>query len=617
MSVLALLAGLAVVAGYWYMTRPIGLPRGYVEDFCGDLSRQIMADSLKKFGSPQFTTDRFMAPSGMTVPYFSWSLERDWIGAYVWMWNKDFPFMWVYFGLSLLISYLAVGLVLRKICFPGASAWLIALVPLLFHVPRHFKMWHHFEYMAQHWVYLSFFLDAWIWWRFYREKKVSVTSEFWRLFIQLGVFCSPGYFWGPTVLEWMIMRFVMLAMVWRWRKMGQSVAIRRPSWAAAVPVIGCVAMVLIEIRWFLPLLTEMRKLGTVSQGPGWFAHFGFVVRPLWLDDLFGSGVWLIKLITGLSIQWKLPVIDTPETVVTIGWFYWIPLILAVRALSKKKGGPGFSAVIPFMLLIITAVLYMSWGKPYIVQKAIQAFIPFMKFFRVASRWGQFLPLLTFIVVMLSWSELSSWFSSWFKRNRRQARVWCVAFVALSALEMRWLLVEPNMLPPLHGSTIRLLDGIRFSAGTTVLDLPFCVAGGNGVCTAAQCPNYPKSTIGQCFGMWHEKKVFGLYQSRLVESQCGIYNHAPYVSWFDAWARQRCFTDAEFTNFCAYLDSHGEFSAILVYPDIWVGAASAECKVKFDSHLGEPVGEGVFQSDARRGGRPADLMRVIKYRPKCI
>src|SRR5207245_1289081 len=95
-----------------------------------------------------------------------------------------------------------------------------------------------------------------------------------------------------------------------------------------------------------------------------------------------------------------------------------------------------------------------------------------------------------------------------------------------------------------------------------------LSGGNGVCTAAQCPNYPMSTVGQCLMRWHDKSVYGLYSFRMNEEYCQVYNRAPYLSWFEAWKQQRCFTDGEWKDFCGYLSARAELSAILVYPDIW-------------------------------------------------
>lgn len=164
--------GLALIAAYWLWVHPPGFGRfGYAGDFCPDFVRQIMADNLQRFGRPVFTTDRFMTPEGASVPFLSWSMERDWIGAYVWRWNRDFPFLWVYFGISLAVSYLGVGWILRRMSLPHAAAWALAAGVVLFNIPRHFKTYYHFEHLPQHWVYWSLFLDAWIWQRFWRGPQ--------------------------------------------------------------------------------------------------------------------------------------------------------------------------------------------------------------------------------------------------------------------------------------------------------------------------------------------------------------------------------------------------------------------------------------------------------------
>ena len=211
-SYFAFWLGLVAVLAYWYLVRPVG-GIGYVEDFCSELSRRAMAENLLKFSAPTFVSDLFMAPFGTPIAFFSWSIERDWLGAYVWMWNREFPFLWVYFAFSLLGSYFVVGAILRRMGLNSVAAWGLAAGVVVLHIPRHFKIWYHIEYLSQHWVYWSLFLDAWIWHRFIREKRWSWNLEIWRGFCLLGVLGSPGYFWGPMVLEWIILRLCFVAVL--------------------------------------------------------------------------------------------------------------------------------------------------------------------------------------------------------------------------------------------------------------------------------------------------------------------------------------------------------------------------------------------------------------------
>src|SRR4051812_145388 len=109
--------GLLFVLAYWFSLHPPGFGRlGYVEDIGSiEITRQVMADNLIAHGKPGFFTDRFGAPNGISIAFASWSLERDWLGAYFWMWNRDFPFLWVYLGASLLLTYLGSGFLIRKL----------------------------------------------------------------------------------------------------------------------------------------------------------------------------------------------------------------------------------------------------------------------------------------------------------------------------------------------------------------------------------------------------------------------------------------------------------------------------------------------------------------------
>lgn len=589
--------GLAAILVYWFSVRPVGIPHGYSEDMCyPDMVRQLMADQLREFGKPTFITDRFMTPEGASVPYMAWSIERDWLGAYFWMWNKYFPFAWFYFGLSLVVTYLGVGWIVRRMGLNPGWAWALTASVVIFHVPRHFKIWHHYEHQLQHWIYFAFFLDAWIWQRFRRENRWSWVLELWRAFLMVGMLGTVGYFWGPLILEWALVRIAMLAL-FRKRKIQVE-----GSWRWAIPpVVLSWVMLAAYSRWYIPLFYEAKKLGPVPQGLGWFAHLGFLVRPLWLSSLVSG----------------LPPIDAPETVVSIGWFFWIPAILAIWVLRKKKGGPGLGTIFPFFLLLILAFLYLGTGKPYLVHKLLQTMIPFMSFFRVASRWGLFLPQLMVILVVLAWPELRAWTRRLIERRGiRVVAPLVLLFVISSIEEMTWLRVPVNMMAPMPQAVADMLNRIRDLPGTSVLNLPFCVAGGNGVCTESQCPNYPYSTTGECLRIWHEKKIYGLYQSRMVDSHCAIYNKQPYQSWFNAWAAQRCFTDLEWKEFCGYLSGHPEISAILLHPDIWAGAHDPKCRALFDTHLGPPLAESSYLMSPTRGGKGANPSRIAWYGPRC-
>ena len=175
----------------------------------------------------------------------------------------------------------------------------------------------------------------------------------------------------------------------------------------------------------------------------------------------------------------------------------------------------------------------------------------------------------------------------------------------------------NSVPPLSSEAKGTLRHLKDLPGETVLDLPFCVAGGNGVCTSQQCPHYPSSTVGMGLRLWHGKKIYGVYASRLVPSDCEIYDRLPYLSWFAAWREQRCFSDGEWIEFCSYLDQHAELAGILLHPDIWTGAGDAGCLAKFDRYLGGRVDESVLPSNSSRGGDWVGASRLILYRAKCI
>lgn len=590
--------GLLVVLVYWYSVHPTGFSRGYSEDLgFFELARQLMAQQIQQFGQPTFVTDQVMTPFKVSVPYMTWSTEKDWLGAYFWMWNREFPFFWFYYGVSLVVSYLGVGVILRGMRLSKAVAWAMATVVVVFHLPRHFKTWYHYEHLLQHWVYWGIFLDAWVWQKFWRDHKWSWSLELWRGLCLLGVFGTAGYFWGPMLIIWTLVRVSMVILEILRRKEGRRIEIEG-SWKSALFPLGFgLFLFVLNLRWFLPLFKEVQRLGSVPQSNGWSANIAFLVRPLWLETL--------KL-------FHFKPIDTPETVVTMGWSYWIPTVLAILMSRKKNGGPGLSVLAPFLIFLGIGILYMGSGPPFsFVQDGIQATVPFMKFFRACSRWGLFLPQMTMVLILLAWPELWARFQA-----LRLKWAWAFVFIVILGLELTWLNVPVMSMPPMSTSMVQMLDGIKKTPGTTVLDLPFCVAGGNGICSEKQCPNYPASITPACLRGWHDKKVYGLYASRLMSSDCNYYNQPPYTSWFDAWSTQRCLTSQEWDDLCHYLSEHSEISAVLVYPEIWTALQDPVCLGEFDRRLGAPRGQDSVFTALSRGGEGRQPTRVIWYSGRC-
>jgi len=602
--------GLGLILSYWFLVKPANPGPGYFEDFCSEMSRRAMSDSLEREGKPTFVTDLFMAPFGMPVPFFSWSIERDWVGAWFWKWNKFFPFLWAYFLFSLLLVYGVLGFILKKMKISATWAWALAALICVFHIPRHFKTWHHIEYLAQHWLIISIFLDAWIWAKWTREKRWSYVLELWRVFLLLAVLGTPGYFWAMTSLVWIVLRLSMALSFLRQRR-ANPFQLEGTLKSAALPAFLCIVWLSFELRWFIPLVTEMKKYGTISQGLSWWADIGYVLRPLWLDSVAHV----------FNFSNSLPPMNRPETVVSAGWFYWLPALFSLMLIRKRVRGPGLKTVFPFLILLLLAIAYFATEPVFkqvrwLIHWPLQNFVPFMSFFRVTSRWGIALPYFLAAITILSWPELSAWFRDFRKRRPLLLNVIVAGFVISSLAEATWLFHPVMMQPQLPSSMLSVLEQIRSRPGTTVLDMPFCVAGGNAVCTAAQCPNYPDSTVSGCLSSWHEKKIYGLYQARLAPEQCQYYNRAPYLSWFSAWREQRCLGPTEWLEFCAYLDQHPETSSVLVYPDIWKAAGTPACRAEFEKHLGMPLAESMFFAHPTRGGQGADPSRLWMFRAEC-
>jgi hypothetical protein len=604
--------GLLAILIYWLSVRPHG--RGYIEDLCiFETSRQLMAESLAQFGKPTFTTDAHGGPAGISVAFMPWSLELNWIGGWFWNWDRDFPFFWMWLGLSLCASYLGSGYFMRKLGLSRNVAWGLALLVTVFHAPRHFKAWHHYEHLIQHWITLALFLDAWIWQRFWRERKVSASLEAWRAFFMIGMLNTAGYYWGVMILQWLIQRLSMLVITWRRSKRQEPATEIIRDWRGTlVPIALGSAMLSIQLQWLLPLKAEADKLGWVYQPMGWFSSIFTVMRPLWLEPTFGN---FLKLFPGFPIP--LIPLTYYETLTAIGWVFWVPAILGIRALKRRHGGPGVATVLPFLILLCIGIEWVSI-RPHWMQEFFRATIPFLSYFRAGSRWGLIFPQLVTILIALSWPELSAWFRArWADRaHHPRFRAAFAAFAVLCLLETHVLLRKPELLPALDAPMLSLLEDVRNRPGTRVLDMPFCLAGGNEICTFEKCREYPGATAGACFRGWHDKKVFGIYESRLVQSQCQVFDAPPYASWFSAWNGKRCFSPPEWQEFCSFLDQHPDIDSVLVYPDLWMNVDAPECQAQFNAHLGPKRGEASFSTARNPGGLPLRPSRVWHFAGKC-
>ena len=600
---LAFFAGLAGLVYYWFAVRPPDPSwLGYSDDIGNmELARVLMSDSLREHGRPAFVTRRMMAPDGISVPYFSWMMERDWIGAYLWNWAPAFPWLWVYLGLSLLASYLVSGWIMTRMRITPVVAWTLAALFVLFNLSRHYKLYYHYEHALQHWIYFSLFLDAWIAQRLWRENRVSLHLELWRAVCLLGMLGTMGYYWGPLILEWGAMRIAMAAVFLNRRKLGQVPALEISRRKALLPVLIGIFFLALDLRWFLPLSREMSQFGEVSQVRGLFATFRMIFRPLWLEPLlqaWGAIAPSSAETLGLALKnFKLAPLDGPETIVTVGWIYLIPMALSLWLIRKRRGGPGIGLALPFFLTWAFAVFYARPG--YFYHGIVAMLVPFMKYFRTASRMGLIFVPLCGVIIAVAWPDLSRWVRENWSRSRA-FRAACFAFAALSAIELSALATPIVTIPPLTAEMSRLLADVRTQPGSTVLDMPFCVAGGNAACTSEFCAKYPHQTLPLYLTARHGKKVFGIYQGRMNDTHCATYRQPPYGSWVEAWRADRCLTPPEWEGLCSYLARTSDISALLIYPGIWTAAASPGCAQEFDRRLGKPRGRAEIATFYRRG-----------------
>ena len=157
------LIGGMVLTLYWWKVGGASLPLGADGDGCFDFLRQEVAEQLSRHKWVSFYSHSFMAPVGLWIPFASWVIERDLLGGLIWWWKPGLPIVGVYYWLSLMVSFIGVGFILRKALLAPVTAWGLATFFILFQPARHLKTWYHFEFLIQHWLYLGFFLDVLIW----------------------------------------------------------------------------------------------------------------------------------------------------------------------------------------------------------------------------------------------------------------------------------------------------------------------------------------------------------------------------------------------------------------------------------------------------------------------
>lgn len=566
---------------------PGGSHVGYAQDLCSDFVRQVMGENFAKSALPSFSTHSFMsllenegknstASAPVAIPYMSWSIERDGIGGWVWNISPEFPFQWLLTVVSLLVVAIASWVWIGKMMGAVPYRLPLAIGFTLFNVPRHFKAFHHFEYFSLHWVYLILMLDSFIWKEAIEKKTLRVDFELLRILFQIALLGSTGYLTPVMALEWVVVRIFLIMMRPR------LAPTQKPIWIFNA-ILAFVYVPLLFV-WYVPLLAAMKQFGAVTQWTSFYA--------ISLTDFFKPLFWYAQKI------------DQSETVVTIGWTYWL-LITASLFWAGKRAWILFS---PFLVVTTLFILYAWEPTSKSFAPLIQKLIPLMEFFRVTSRVGLFLPPLLGVMGVIGLGLLIKNPPKHFKKG---IRIWC--FVCL--LEMAWLTFPFQALPPLAQETQQFYKDLRDSPGNRVLDMPFCVAGGNGACTDTMCPNYPYSTVVQCMRLYHRKEIFGLYQARMNTEACRRYDAPPYAALFDAWKRDRCLSPPEWDNLCSFLNQDHSLSAILIYPDLWRAIESPQCRQEVISRLGNPVAQAKFAIEPSRTGS-YKMTRILRFTPHC-
>ncbi|MBY0470952.1 hypothetical protein K2X30_07255 [bacterium] len=590
-KLIAPLLGLLLILAYWYSIHPPGFERvGYAEDPGSyEIMNRIVDKQLTKSFWMSFKTDLYMNPSGAALPYFPWSLERDLLGGLFRKLNTGISWIWLFFGASLLISYFGSSYFLKKMKLPSNWAWALATIVVLFNYPRNFKVWYHAEHLPMHWLYIGFFFDAWIWQRFEREKKISIHLELWRLFTMQLTLNLAGYYWGFATLLWIIVRGCMW---YRVKKKKDRFTWEYDRKKIFRPFLAMFLLGLVQLYWFVPLVQAAIGYGSFKRGTGWGAMPWDVFEPLWLHRL-----------------WDFAPVMRTETMTNVGWFLWIPVIFAIWTLRKKKD-VGLKPLLPFLVILAIAIMFIL-KFPLPLLQLIRVVVPFMGFFRVFVRIALVLPIILVCIFALAWP----WLKARYPEIRRKHSAWLVVFGITSLLDMSYIFEPPLVMPPPSDQALNLLQKAKASPGSILLDMPFCVAGGNRSCHR-QCVHYPYSTVGQSLPLWHDKRVFGVYVSRASDQLCDIYQKPPYTSWFNAWGDGRCLTESEWKDTCKLIRENGEIGSVLIYPDLWRAAGTPQCENLIKKWLGPIVSEAILPTFVNRTGQMENPTRVWLVQKPC-
>src|SRR5690606_21174522 len=105
---------------------------------------------------------------------------------------------------------------------------------------------------------------------------------------------------------------------------------------------------------------------------------------------------------------------------------------------------------------------VSWLAPWF-HEAIQAALPPMRYFRVASRVGLFAPVALGAWIALAWPEIATWLRRAWQSPR--GRRWVILFAGLSLLEAGWAFHPVTHQPAMPTQLQDLLSQVKGRPGT--------------------------------------------------------------------------------------------------------------------------------------------------------
>ena len=446
-----------------------------------------------------FANNHHFYPEGLSPVFQSWALERDYFYGLL---SKVFgpgPWLFYYYGLSILVTSIGSFLLLRRSFHDNRAAMAsIFLTYVNAYAMQRFPA--HFGIAVHHWSSLSVIAHFLVFYRFSRNRQIPLKLHLISgLLTLLSLGQELGYVAGIALTSFVVTYGLMaLIGLWRYRKglrnfcssvLGQWWQDFKSQSSTQVLVLVILAAAFFIVSPLLSIVTEIGKQQTGEMLSGnWWAHPLRFLVPLEpsLGGLYGE-------------QFK----DSTETFIDgiPGWFLLFIGLGGVYYSIKKRRWAALS----LLTLLGLFVFYAPEESP------ILKVFPWFRYARVGPR-----PTIIYPTILVCLSLLAP---LGFNMSRRAigATLLAVVLFGIDTFNIYSRILPPVVIEP-PGEFLGCMEEIKKQPGEAVLDFPFCYKGGNGggIC------NFEQTTGTWALRKYHEKKVLGSYFARLSAKNARFY-----------------------------------------------------------------------------------------------